>query len=91
MITKEKERNKDYVLQMRNLFCNKNSILKNGDLNHKYFQTKIGQFWTEDDYEKLTKGIEEFGVGAWNEIKQKYLKNWVICKFVLKIIFFNLE
>jgi hypothetical protein len=78
MTTKEKERNKDYVLQMRKLFSNKNSILQDGELNHKYFQTKIGQFWTEEDTEKLIKGIEEFGVGAWNDIKQKYLKTWVI-------------
>ena len=77
MSSKDKERNKDYVLQMRKLFSNKNSILPDGELNHKYFQTKIGQYWTIEDNEKLIKGIEEFGVGAWANIKSKYLKNWV--------------
>jgi hypothetical protein len=68
----------EYVLKMRKTFSNKNSILSNGELNHKYFQTKIGQYWTDSDNEKLYKGIEELGVGAWNEIKAKHLKNWVI-------------
>ncbi len=77
MSSKDKERNKDYVLQMRKLFSNQNSILPDGELNHKYFQTKIGQYWTIEDNEKLMKGIEEFGVGAWANIKLKYLKNWV--------------
>jgi hypothetical protein len=67
----------DYVIQMRKAFSNKNSILPNGDLNHKYFQTKIGQHWTESENEKLISGIEKFGVGAWVEIKNKILKNWV--------------
>jgi hypothetical protein len=61
---------------MRKTFSSKNSILPNGELNHKYFQTKIGQYWTDEDNEKLSKGIEEFGVGAWDEIKAKYLKSW---------------
>ena len=73
----KKENKKDYVIQMRKSFSNKNSILSNGDLNHKYFQTKIGQYWTAEDNELLISGIEEFGVGAWDKIKKKYLKNWV--------------
>ena len=77
MQIKDKERSKDYVLEMRKNFSNKNSILSNGELNHKYFQTKIGQYWTIEYDEKLIKGIEEFGVGAWAEIKTKFLKNWV--------------
>ena len=70
-------KNEDYALKMRKLFSNKNSILQNGELNHKYFQTKLGQYWTHDDNENLLKGIEEVGVGAWKEIKASYLKNWV--------------
>lgn len=73
----ENKRNKDYVIKMRKMFSNKNSILPDGELNHKYFHTKIGQYWTFDDEDKLYKGIEEFGVGAWLEIKNKYLNNWV--------------
>ena len=78
MNNKDKGRNKDYVIKMRTLFSNKNSILPSGELNHKYFQTKIGQYWTLEDNEKLIKGIEEFGVGAWGEIRSKYMKNWVL-------------
>jgi hypothetical protein len=69
--------NEEYVISMRKLFSNKNCILQNGELNHKYFQTKLGQYWTEEENEKLTKGIEELGVGAWKEIKTRYLNNWV--------------
>lgn len=68
---------KDYSIIMRKQFSNENIILENGELNHKYFQTKIGQYWNDADNEKLIKGIGEFGVGAWAEIKDKYLKNWV--------------
>jgi len=74
----KKDQETDYVIKMRKAFSNKNSIFQNGELNHKYFQTKIGQYWTEEDNEKLIDGIHEFGVGAWDKIKKKYLKNWVI-------------
>jgi hypothetical protein len=74
---KKMSRNEEYVISMRKLFSNKNCILPNGELNHKYFQTKLGQYWTEEENEKLSKGIEEFGVGAWKEIKTRYLNNWV--------------
>lgn len=67
---------KKYVYELRKCFSKKECIKSNGELNHKYFQTKINQYWSEDDNEKLMKGIEEFGVGAWTEIKNKYLKNW---------------
>ncbi len=69
-----------YVLEMRKAFSNSNSINPNGELNHKYFQTKIGQYWTEKDNTQLIKGLQEIGVGAWSEIKNKFLKNWVIYK-----------
>ena len=74
----KKDAETDYVIKMRKAFSNKNSIFPNGELNHKYFQTKIGQYWTQEDNEKLIDGIQEFGVGAWDKIKKKYLKNWVI-------------
>ncbi len=89
---KGKERNKDYVTNMRKAFSSKNSILSDGELNHKYFQTKIGQYWTEEDKEKLIKGIIEFGVGAWAEIQAKYLKQWsetdlkLRCGYVFKCV-----
>lgn len=66
----------DYVITMRKLFSNKNSITPKGELNHKYFHSKKGQYWSEEDNDNLIKGIEEFGVGAWAEIRAKYLKNW---------------
>ena len=54
------ENKKDYVIQMRKSFSNKNSILSNGDLNHKYFQTKIGQYWTAEDNELLKHVIADY-------------------------------
>jgi hypothetical protein len=69
-------RNK-YVSEMRKAFSNPNSIHTNGEINHKYFQTKIGQFWADKENDLLIKGVGEFGVGLWAEIKAKYLKNWV--------------
>lgn len=86
----KESRNEEYVIKMRKQFSNKNCILYNGELNHKYFQSKLGQYWTEDDYEKLIKGIEELGVGAWKEIKSKFLNNWVInfFKSINNFIFF---
>ena len=76
-----------YVLEMRKTFSNPNSINTNGDLNHRYFQTKIGQYWTDKDNDLLIKGISEYGIGAWETIKDKLLKNWVyIIKFRLKQI-----
>jgi hypothetical protein len=66
-----------YITEMRKTFSNPNSIHPNGEINHKYFQTKIGQYWADQENLQLTQGLEEFGVGFWAEIKSKYLKNWV--------------
>lgn len=64
-----------YNYEMRRAFSSKDSILENGDINHKYFQTKVGQYWGIDQENLLLKGIEEFGVGLWDQIKHKYLKS----------------
>jgi hypothetical protein len=66
-----------YVTEMRKAFSNPNSIHQNGEINHKYFQTKIGQFWTEKENELLIKGLHEYGIGQWAEMKSKYFKTWV--------------
>ena len=75
---KYKERDRNYVINMRKEFSNKNSILENGELNNVYFQTKLGQYWSENEFNLLKKGIEEFGLGSWSKINKKYLKNMVI-------------
>ena len=67
---------KNYNYEIRKAFSNKNSILKNGDINHKYFQTKVGQYWSDEETIQLMKGIEEYGVGFFDKIKFKYLKLW---------------
>jgi len=72
-----KERNKDYVINMRKKLSSKTSILENGELNHVYFQTKLGQYWSNKEFDLLKKGIEEFGLGNWSKISKKYLKDAV--------------
>lgn len=67
---------KEYVIEMRKAFSNKNCISPNGELNHKYFQNKIGQNWTEEESQKLLHGLSKHGVGAWTEMKNDFLKNW---------------
>jgi hypothetical protein len=72
-----KDRNRiRYILEMRKSFSNKKSIHPNGELNHKYLQTKVGQYWSFDENNNLIRGIEELGVGSWDEIKKKYLQTW---------------
>jgi hypothetical protein len=66
----------EYVIKMRKLFSYSSSITPTGELNHKYFHSKKGQYWSEEDNQNLIKGIEEFGVGAWAEIRAKYTQNW---------------
>lgn len=75
-LDKNEENRKRYVLQMRKTFSNKKSIYPNGELNHKYLQTKIGHYWSIDENNNLIRGIEEFGIGSWEEIKKRYLQNW---------------
>jgi len=74
---REKKKEKQYVLSMRKEFSSRNSILPNGELNHKYFQTKIGQYWSESEEANLIKGLTEYGVGKWDAIKRKLMKNVV--------------
>jgi len=77
MILDKRDRNrKKYILEMRKTFSNKKSIHPNGELNHKYLQTKVGQYWSFEENNNLIRGIEEFGIGSWEEIKKKYLHNW---------------
>ena len=74
---REKKKEKPYVLSMRKEFSSKNSILPSGELNHKYFQTKIGQYWSDVEEESLVKGLADFGVGKWESIRKNLLKNVV--------------
>ena len=74
---RDKKKEKQYVLSMRKEFSSKNSILTTGELNHKYFQTKIGQYWSEQEDDLLLIGIASFGVGKWDLIKKNHLKNVV--------------
>ncbi len=74
---REKKKEKQYVLSMRKEFSSRNSILPNGELNHKYFQTKIGQYWSESEEANLIKGLTEYGVGKWDAIKRNLMKNVV--------------
>jgi hypothetical protein len=76
-MNKNSKNKTNYSTQMRKTFSNKDCILENGSLNHKYWHTKINQYWTDNNYNLLIQGIEEFGIGAWLKIKNKYLKNWV--------------
>jgi hypothetical protein len=74
---REKKKEKQYVISMRKEFSSKNSILPHGELNHKYFQTKIGQYWSEAEEANLIKGLTDYGVGKWDAIKKHLLKNVV--------------
>ncbi len=67
---------KIYIFEMRKTFSNKNSILENGNINHNYFQTKVGLYWGIEENNQLMKGIEEYGVGVFDKIKHKYLRKW---------------
>jgi hypothetical protein len=73
----------EYNTEMRKAFSNRMCINEDGSINHRYFQSKVGQFWTEKDDKNLILGINEFGVNSNEEIKQKFLKNWV--KIILTI------
>lgn len=66
----------NYVYEMRKAFSHKHMITPNGELNHKYFLQKIGKYWSEDETNLLYKGIEKYGVGQVEEIKEKFLPNW---------------
>ena len=61
-----------YANNLRLEFSSKDSILPSGELNHVYFQTKLNQYWNQDDFNKLKKGLEEFGIGNWGKIIKKY-------------------
>ena len=74
---RDKKKEKNYVLTMRKNFSSRNSILPNGDLNHKYFQTKIGQYWSDVEENCLLKGIQQYGVGSWETIKKSLINSVV--------------
>lgn len=84
-----------YVKELRKSFSPKESIDSEGNLNHKYFHSKVNQCWSEKESEMLFKGIEEFGIGNFSAIKSKYLKNWSETEiklrtgFILKIFNFD--
>ena len=60
----------NYVYEMRKAFSHKHMITPSGELNHKYFLQKLGKYWSQDETELLYKGIEKYGVGQVEEIKE---------------------
>ncbi|KAL4472034.1 hypothetical protein ABPG72_007083 [Tetrahymena utriculariae] len=57
-----------YAKNMRKDLSNKDIFQEDGSLNHSYFLTKKGQYWTLLNQKALQRGIELFGVGNWKEI-----------------------
>nr|7YI8_D Chain D, Transmembrane protein, putative [Tetrahymena thermophila SB210]7YI9_D Chain D, Transmembrane protein, putative [Tetrahymena thermophila SB210] len=57
-----------YAKNMRKDLSNQDICLEDGALNHSYFLTKKGQYWTPLNQKALQRGIELFGVGNWKEI-----------------------
>merc|ERR1711991_938968 len=78
---KTEEQKQEWARQMRLLFTPKDMLNQDGTLNEEYFKPVAPQNisvrkWGTDDAEALLKGIEEFGVGNWAPIKEKYLPKW---------------
>ena len=38
--------------------CDKQIIINNGEINHKYFLVKKGQYWTQDMQKSLIEELE---------------------------------
>lgn len=54
--------NPEYASIMRSKFTNKEMLIEGTSvINQKYFQNKIGEFWTDDKYKKLHECLIQYG------------------------------
>ena len=60
----------DYAKKMRLAMCNEDIVKENGDINHEYFLSKKNHYWSKTKQDSLIKGIEKFGVGNWEKIRE---------------------
>lgn len=80
---KEKIHQKAYITEMRLRFSNNDMIHStSGQINHGYFLTKIGRYWSSEKVEHLFSGIEQFGIGNWGQMNQNIK---ALTTFVLKL------
>ena len=64
---------RNYAINMRKAFSGKIiANLPQGDINHKYFNTKKGQYWSEKDEDTFQKGILKCGVDQPADISKEF-------------------
>eukprot|EP00775_Hariotina_reticulata_P005357 gene5357-5593_t len=71
----------EHVLQMRRLFSPPGSVNADGSINQEFFRPKkvltlMDRKWSEAEQRQLYRGLEQFGVGRWSEIREQMLPGW---------------
>ncbi|CAG9329720.1 unnamed protein product [Blepharisma stoltei] len=61
--------------ELRRILSGVPIVDQEGSINHRYFADFPGAYWSQDDENQLLKGIEDFGVGEYEEIAEKYMPN----------------
>mmetsp|Transcript_25891 Transcript_25891/g.49223 ORF Transcript_25891/g.49223 Transcript_25891/m.49223 type:complete len:157 (+) Transcript_25891:117-587(+) len=70
-----------YAKRLRLLVSPKGSINEEGSIIQDFFKPQKVMFvqektWGIEEKEKLYQGIEEYGVGEWNKVKEALLPKW---------------
>ena len=66
-----------YTKNMRETLSTPGMIDTEGSINHSYFRVKKGAYWSEKEQQALLRGLENFGIGNWKDIKYFELENFV--------------
>lgn len=61
----------EYARKMREVLSSKDMRRPDLSLNHQYFNTKKGHYWSEVDNEALVRGLKKHPVGEWKRINQE--------------------
>ena len=72
---------------MRKDLCKDTNVcLDDGSLNLKYFNVKKGHYWSQEENEKLIKGVIKYGACSFLEIRKEFFAdNWSETEIRLRI------
>lgn len=59
--------------ELRRKLCSKPIVDLEGNINHSYFLSTPGRYWSEDDETALLLGIRTYGAGDLISIRDQYL------------------
>lgn len=70
---------------MRSCLSDPNMMKPDLSFNHQFFNTKKGEYWSQDDSAALARGLAKHPVGSWAKINDEFFSGKVQLTLIAEI------